>query len=292
MRRSGVRSPFAPPVTNLDVPPGASYDREAMWRRAAIFLLLTSGCASTGTHFRSVEPRQDALRFTLFGPAAELAWPRQLPNDLLVHVVLSARKQALVCSERADRFQHEADGANDTSRLFGFLSAGAGLISALLVGLSPVAYPNDIEGRGKYAIIVGASGTFVTGAFAATAAFTNADTRARGAAKRVGEIEDAMKSFLVQWNAITRDPAFSPFQGSDCAGVEQEGETRSDVAHGLVSEETPEGVRWRVGTIPFGAYLRAKRCVLAADKARDLQARLLTETNQLAITCSKPAAAK
>lgn len=271
-----------------------SYDRIVLRSAlAASFVLLLSGCASTGgTRFKAVEA--DPLHFTLFGPAAELSWPRQLPNDLLIHVVTSARKQALVCSERADRFQHEADSANDTSRVLVFMSAATGLVAALLVGLSPVAYPNDIEARGKYAIIVGAGGTFATGALAAAGSFTNADSRAKEASKRLGEIQDAMKSFLVSWNSIARDPTFSPFQGNDCAGVEQESEVQSDLVgpHGLVSDETPDGVRWRVGTIPFGPYLKAKRCVLAADKARDLQARLMTETNQLAITCSKPAASK
>lgn len=257
------------------------------------FVFFACGCVPRhhGRFASGEEP--DPLHFTLFGPAAELAWPRQLPNDLLVHVVTAARKQALLCSERADRFQHEADTANDTSRIFVYLSAAAGLISALLVGLSPVAYPNDVEARGKYAIVVGAGGTFVTGAFAATGAFTNADTRAKEAAKRLGEIQDAMKSFLVQWNAITRDPTFSPFKENECAGVEQEGAAAEIAnARGLVSDETPDGVRWRMGIIPFEPFLKVKRCVLAADKARDLQARLMTETNQLAITCSKPAASK
>lgn len=251
-----------------------------------------TGCATAHPRFDAVEP--DPLRLTLFGPAAELSWPRQLPNDLLVHVVIAARKQALVCSERADHFQREADSANDTSRALTFVSAATGLVAALLVGLSPIAYPNDVESRGKYAIIVGAGGTFATGAFAATAGFTNADSRSKEAAKRVGEIEDAMKSFFIAWNTITRDPTFSPFSGTDCTGVEEEGDTRPDIAgpRALVSEETSRGVRWRVGTLPFGPYLKGKRCVLAPEKARDLQARLMTETSQLAFTCSKPAAAK
>ena len=260
-------------------------------RRLVALAFVISACACTPRHARFVSTEDaDPLHFTLFGPAAELAWPRQLPNDLLVHVVTAARKQALVCSERADRFQHEADTANDTSRALVFLSAATGLVAALLVGLSSVAYPNDVEARGKYAIVVGAGGTFVTGVFAATGAFTNADTRAKDAAKRLGEIQDAMKSFLVQWNAITRDPAFSPFKDNDCAGVELEGPS-SEIANarGLVSEETRDGVRWRMGTIPFEPFLKSKRCVLNADKARDLQARLMTETNMLAITCSKPA---
>jgi len=263
-----------------------------VFRRAVVAVALLCSSCMHRTHFKAVEP--DALHFTLFGPAAELAWPRQLPNDLLIHVVTSARKQALVCSERADRFQHEADSANDTSRMFVFFSAAAGLISALLIGLAPVAYPHDTDARGTYAIVVGGTGTFITGSFAAAGAFTNADTRAKEAAKRLGEIQDAMKSFLVSWNGIARDPAFSPFQGSDCTGVEQEAEEGSEIsnARGLVSDETPAGVRWRQGTIPFEAYLKKKRCVLAPDKARDLQARLMTETNQLAITCSKPAGTK
>jgi hypothetical protein len=277
----------------LDVDRRASYDRAIVRRLfATVLVLFACGCAQRHARFATAD-EPDPLHFTLFGPAAELAWPRQLPNDLLVHVVTAARKQSLVCAERADRFQHEADSANDTSRIFVFLSAAAGLASALLVGLSPVAYPNDVEARGKYAIIVGAGGTFVTGAFAATGAFTNADTRAKEAAKRLGEIQDAMKSFLVQWNSITRDPAFSPFKENECAGVELEG-AGSDITNvrGLVSDETRDGVRWRMGTIPFEPYLKVKRCVLAADKARDLQARLMTETNQLAITCSKPAGSK
>jgi hypothetical protein len=277
----------------LDVDPRASYDRPIVRSLVAMGFLLACACAPRHAQFASAE-ELDPLHFTLFGPAAELAWPRQLPNDLLVHVVTAARKQSLVCSERADRFQHEADSANDTSRLFVFFSAAAGLVSALFIGLAPVAYPNDVEARGTYAIVVGAGGTFITGSFAAAAAFTNADTRAKEAAKRLGEIQDAMKTFLTQWNAVTRDPAFSPFKENDCAGVEQEAGTGSDVTNvrGLVLEETRDGVRLRMGTIPFEPYLKAKRCVLPADKARDLQARLMSETNQLAITCSKPAGSK
>jgi len=259
---------------------------------AASFVLMVSGCATTGTHFTAAEV--DPLHFTLFGPAAELAWPRQLPNDLLIHVVTAARKQSLVCSERADRFQREADSANDTSRALTFLSAGAGLISALLVALSPIAYPHDIEARGDYAIVVGAGGTFTTGMLAAAAGFTAADARSKEAAKRLGEIQDAMKTFLVSWSSITRDPAFSPFTTTSAWASSKSPDAHAELAdvRGLVSDETPNGVRWRVGTIPFGAYLRTKRCVLAADKARDLQTRLMSETNQLAITCSKPSAAK
>ena len=151
-----------------------------------------------------------------------------------------------------------------------------------------VAGADDAEGAGS------ADGAALAVlAVSAVGAFTNADTRAKEAAKRLGEIQDAMKSFLIQWNSITREPVFSPFKDNECAGVEQDGAS-SDITNvrGLVSDETRDGVRWRMGTIPFEPYLKSKRCVLPADKARDLQARLMTETNQLAITCSKPAGSK
>lgn len=273
--------------------------------------VLLAGCAARSP---AGPNSPDSLRYALFSPVSQVAWPRQLKNDLLVHVVDAARRAALTCSEHAARLQADADRANVASRSFGLASAIAGLGSAGLLGVGPVLYQGDQNGgsRESYTLVVGAAGTFITGTLAAAAAFTNGDERAKQDSKRVGEIQDAIEGFLAAWNSVLKDSAFDPYKQSpapatttcaQCTLPREDCPTQlyepsrehpnlfnddPDSSKGIVPEETPHGVIWKNGRLPYAMYLTEARCVLPNSKALELQVRLMTEVNQLAATCSKP----
>jgi hypothetical protein len=246
-------------------------------RVVASFLVLAACAQHAQSTLRSAE--EIAL------PVHYNAWPRQLDNDLLVHVVQAANAATIACAGRVVELETDVTKARRTSRWIRFATGLSAVVAGSLAAAAPLV--SDAR-RPEYTTWIAIGGAGSTGFFAAYAQWRNADERMQQNNRRLGEIKQALRAFAESWLRLLADHTFAKCEPED----QQEPDQKSLEAEATLWVPTSQdpkvpSFKWEPRTAKeyFAPFLTGKRCLLPRDEQEKLHLGLVVETERLMHAC-------